>query len=313
MKNSVSLDFTVFTPTYNRACTLPRVYESLRNQTVKDFEWLIVDDGSTDNTANLVKKWQTDENDFDIRYIYQENQHKKVAHNRAVAEARGDMFIVLDSDDSCVPDAIEVFGKYWQSIPEEQRSKFVGVCCLCRDPNGSIVGDRFPSDRYIDSDSLEIRFRYKVRGEKWGCNRTDILKTYPFREDIPGLVGESSVWDAIAKSYKIRFFNEALRVYYLDVPGLMRRVGEPHDFRQNAPGQVYARKLFLDNHFDWFFYDPVDFIKIGGLLTVYWLNCSSDMRRHLGYWPDSWKARIFVVATAPLGVAVWFLNRLGIW
>ena len=110
------ITFTVFTPTYNRAATLPRVYASLRDQTIKDFEWLIVDDGSTDNTREMVTKWQSECKDFDIRYIYQENQHKKVALNRAVAEARGELFIVLDSDDSCVADAVETFQKVWQSM-----------------------------------------------------------------------------------------------------------------------------------------------------------------------------------------------------
>src|SRR5260370_1372771 len=89
--------FTVFTPTFNRCSTLPRVYESLRHQTLRDFEWLIVDDGSTDGTGELVEEWQT-ESDFPIRYIYQENQGKPVAFNRGVQEAQADLFLTFVSN-----------------------------------------------------------------------------------------------------------------------------------------------------------------------------------------------------------------------
>ncbi len=96
--------FTVFTATFNRAHVLHRVYHSLRAQTFRDFEWLVVDDGSTDGTGALVEAWRA-EADFPIRYRYQENRGKHVACNRAVAEARGRFFLTLDSDDACVPQA----------------------------------------------------------------------------------------------------------------------------------------------------------------------------------------------------------------
>ncbi|MDP5238381.1 glycosyltransferase family A protein [Uliginosibacterium sp. 31-16] len=93
--------FTVFTPTYNRAAVL---YDSLCAQTCRDFEWLIVDDGSTDDTRELVARWQS-EAGFSIHYVWQKNGHKKTAMNRGAAEARGELFLTLDSDDACLPDA----------------------------------------------------------------------------------------------------------------------------------------------------------------------------------------------------------------
>ena len=93
-----SYTFTVFTPTYNRAATLARVYESLQRQTFTDFEWIIVDDGSTDETAELVQQWRS-ESSFPIRYIWQPNQGKHVAFNRGVELARGELFLPHDSDD----------------------------------------------------------------------------------------------------------------------------------------------------------------------------------------------------------------------
>jgi len=94
--------FTVFTPTYNRAHTLPRVWNSLRRQTFRNFEWLIVDDGSSDNTREMVSGWSRI-SDFPIRYLWQRNALKKTAINLGVREARGQLFLSIDSDDECTP------------------------------------------------------------------------------------------------------------------------------------------------------------------------------------------------------------------
>jgi len=99
--------FTIFTATFNRAGTLTRVYEGLCSQTYRDFEWLIIDDGSTDATGEMVSRWRG-EATFSIRYYWQENRGKHVAHNVALEKAQGEFFIVLDSDDSIVPDALSV-------------------------------------------------------------------------------------------------------------------------------------------------------------------------------------------------------------
>ncbi len=156
--------FTVFTATFNRARVLHRVYDSLRTQTFRDFEWLVVDDGSTDGTGALVEAWRAEAN-FPIRYRYQENRGKHVACNRAVAEARGRFFLTLDSDDACVPQALARLNRYWEEIPEREQPGFSAVTVLCMDEAGRIVGDRFPR-RITDSDPLEVPFRLKVRGEK---------------------------------------------------------------------------------------------------------------------------------------------------
>jgi glycosyltransferase involved in cell wall biosynthesis len=211
--------FTVFTPTFNRAHSLPLVYKSLKNQTFRDFEWLIVDDGSTDNTKELVEQWEK-EADFPICYFYQENQGKHIAFNWGVKLARGELFLPLDSDDQCVPEALERFWFHWNNIPEHLRDVFSGVTCLCRDENGNIVGDKFPKD-VMDSDELEIAHKYKVRLEKWGFHRTDVLKEFPFPEPPQvGLIPESIVWNAIALHYKKRFINEALRTAFAGPGGL---------------------------------------------------------------------------------------------
>jgi glycosyltransferase involved in cell wall biosynthesis len=205
--------FTVFTATFNRAHTIHRVFESLRAQTVDDFEWLIVDDGSTDDTETLVRNW-AEEAAFPIRYFWQENQGKHVAMNGGVRRARGELFLILDSDDACEPDALETFKRHWEAIPEQERGTFTGVACLARTPDGAIVGSRFPKAP-LDSNSLQLRSRFGVTGDKWGFHRIEVLRRFPFPV-IPGerFVPESLVWNRISQQYKTRYINAPLLIYY---------------------------------------------------------------------------------------------------
>lgn len=251
---SASYTFTVFTATYNRAHTLHRVYESLAQQTYHDFEWLIVDDGSTDNSSQIIRTWQK-QAVFPIRYFQQGNSGKHIAFNRAVESAAGELLLVLDSDDSCVPDALEKFKYYWDSIEEQKRCEFSGVTSLCKDQNGILVGDPFPQD-VLDSDSLELRYRYKVKGEKWGFQRTDILRNYPFPEDQKKTyIPEDIIWNKIARKYKTRFVNERLRIYWIEGPSL---VHEQHP-EKNAAGGVLQHCDVLNNDFKWFRFSPLAF------------------------------------------------------
>lgn len=250
--------FTVFTPTHNREHTLSRVYASLRTQTFKAFEWVIVDDGSEDDTKEIILKWEKG-SWFPIRYFYQNNQGKHIAYNRGVAEARGSLFLTLDSDDSCFPDALMKLYQHWMAIPAEQRELFSAVTGLCVDQRGELVGDKFPKDVF-DSDSLEIHYKYKVKGEKWGFQRTDLLRRYPF-PDLPGerFVPEGVVWSAIAREYKTRFINEPLRMYWtgsedqLTFKGMM-----PIRF---AKGLAYWHLGVLNNDMVYLKYAPWLFIK----------------------------------------------------
>jgi|SRR6476469_7752124 len=249
--------FTVFTATYNRRHTLHRVYDSLTAQTYRDFEWLIVDDGSTDNTRELVDQWQQ-ENLLPIRYIYQENAHLHIAFNRGVREAQGELFIKLDSDDSCEPQALERFKYHWDAIPSDQKDKFSAVTCLCKYTNGQIVGDLFPFNP-TDSDSLEIRYRFKVKGEKWGFHRTGVLRKCFCGEEIIGTnLPESVRWSKIAKKYKTRFVNEALRTYWTDELSIVRNSQHPS---KSAMGAKINHLDILNDYTEWFRFDPFSFLR----------------------------------------------------
>lgn len=252
--------FTVFTPTYNRANTIHRVYESLKNQTYRDFEWLIVDDGSTDNTCGLIAGWQENA-DFPIRYLYQPNQGKHIALNWGAQEAKGYFFLNFDSDDVCESNALERFKYHWDQILHSEKDNFSGVYCLCKTPEGKIIGSKYPFD-CIDSDSLRIIYCHKVTGEKWGFNRTDVLKQFPFPTDLKNTyVPETIVRSAIARKYKTRYINECLRVYFTDSADSLVNQKIPNFNFKNTDGSVLHHKNILNYEIDFFWCHPLEFIR----------------------------------------------------
>ena len=255
---SYQYKFSVSTPTFNRAHTLHRVYESLKAQTYSDFEWLIVDDGSTDNTRDIVENWQKQAG-FPIRYLHQENSGKHIAINRGVKEAKGELFLIFDSDDGCIPEALERFKYYWDTIPENIKNSFSAVTSLCKKEDGSIVGTYFPFN-ITDSDSLEMRYRFKVKGEKWGFHRVDVLRQFPFPE-VAGVkfISEGIVWSRIARKYKTRFVNEALRIYYSGNDQLTKSVKKIP--AKHSLGATIGYLITLNESIDWFYSDPLIFLK----------------------------------------------------
>lgn len=142
---AVSPTFTVLTPTYNRVRTLPRLYESLCRQTCTDFEWLVVDDGSTDETAGMVEAWRAnDDTPMAIRYVWQPNAGKAAAFNHGVRLACGTLIAQIDSDDELLPTALQAVFDAWERINPIEREHFVGVTGLCVNDNGAVVGSSYP-------------------------------------------------------------------------------------------------------------------------------------------------------------------------
>lgn len=198
---------TVFTPAYNRAHTLPRTYESLCRQTCRDFEWLIVDDGSEDNTRQLVEKWIKEEK-IRIKYIYQNNQGMHGAHNTAYANITTELNTCIDSDDAMPADAVEKIICFWEKHKED-REQYAGFVGLDEDMNsGKIIGTVF--DR--QSTSLQGFYERGGSGDKKLVYRTDIIKKYP---DYPIFEGERYVGLAykymlIDQDYELLTLNEPL-------------------------------------------------------------------------------------------------------
>lgn len=197
--------FTVFTPSYNRAGLLDRLYNSLAEQTFKDFEWLIVDDGSKDNTEEVVKGYQA-EGRVNIRYIKKENGGKHTAVKLGVEEAQGELFLMIDSDDLMTVNGLEGFYNEWEKI--EDKESFASVCCVCRDTKGRTIGNKFPEE-VIDSNSMEIREKYGVIGDKAAFTRTEVYREFPFPVfEGERFITEAVVDDLVAQKYKTRFVNK---------------------------------------------------------------------------------------------------------
>lgn len=200
--------FSISTPTYNRAHLLGRVYESLQRQTFPSLEWVVIDDGSTDDTASLVRRWQS-EAPFPIRYYYQQNLGVSVAINRAIEVAQGRFFAIIDSDDWLAPNCLENAMNLWDSIDAAQQSEYAGVCGLCASPRGDIIGTPFPCS-VIDTDFVEMRTRYRVRGDKFNIIRTEVMRDFRFPDYGVRLVPEALLWNRIAQRYKVRCANQVL-------------------------------------------------------------------------------------------------------
>jgi glycosyltransferase involved in cell wall biosynthesis len=203
--------FTVFIPTYNRAHTLGRTLESLEASTFRDFQVVVVDDGSTDGTEALVRAWK-ERTGHDVVFVWQENQGKHAAHNRALELARGELFITLDSDDSMLDTALERLWKHWQSIPAAQREHFAGVAGICVDEDGKLTGDPYPQ-AVIDASYLDIFRQCRMNGERREALRTSVLRAFPY----PRFTGERHVRPTLilrrmAHQYLVRFTNEPLQI-----------------------------------------------------------------------------------------------------
>ena len=251
----MDLAFTVFTPTYNRAGTLPAVYASLKAQTFRSFEWILVDDGSTDDTPQVIRGFLEDA-DFPIRHLTQKNSGKHVAQNRAVEQAAGELFLPLDSDDTMTSDALEILWDQWQEIQNRpDREKFSGIGVHCQDQNGNRVGDPWPESPMISND-LEMHFRYRIQGEKWGPIATSVMRQYRNEEVTGHFLTESTMWYRIAKQYQKVYIDRCLRIYEVHEDSVSRQARTKGDDR-NFESFRLATCVFINEFWPWYAkYEP---------------------------------------------------------
>lgn len=198
---------TVFTPAYNRAHTLPRTYESLLQQDCKDFVWMIVDDGSQDDTAGLVKSWQARDNGFEIRYIHKENGGMHTAHNTAYENIDTALNVCVDSDDCLAEGAVGKILNKWNQVKDKG---YAGIIGLDADLDGSLIGKGFPEG--MAETTLMGYYAAGGSGDKKLVYRTDVIDQYP---PYPVFEGERYValaykYRLIDQDYKLAVLNDVL-------------------------------------------------------------------------------------------------------
>lgn len=227
---------TIFTPAYNRAHTLNRTYQSLCKQSSRDFEWLIIDDGSTDNTAELVKSWIA-EADFAIKYIYQENQGMHGAHNTAYKNIKTELNTCIDSDDYMPDDAVETIVSFWRQYGSDKYAGFIG---LDRREDGSIIGNRFPSE--LKATTLLDFYASGGRGDKKLVYRTEIITRYPEYPLFKGerYVGLAYKYMLIDQDYKLLTLNHPLVVVEYQEDGSSNSMYR--QYWNNPKGFAFYRK-----------------------------------------------------------------------
>lgn len=198
---------TVFTPTYNRAHTLPRTYKSLLDQDCKDFIWMIVDDGSTDNTEELVREWQGRNNGFEIQYIYKENGGMHTAHNTAYENIHTELNVCIDSDDKMALGAVRKIKDTWERV---RNIGYAGIIALDADFSGNIIGKGF-YEGVVDT-TLGGYYASGGVGDKKLIYRTDVINSVPSYPVFPGerYVGLSYKYTLIDQKYKLFVLNEVM-------------------------------------------------------------------------------------------------------
>lgn len=216
---------TVFTPAYNRAYTLWKGYEGLKRQTSKDFKWIIVDDGSTDNTQDLVNGW-IKENIIPIEYYYKKNGGMHTAHNEAYRHIDTELAVCIDSDDYMTDNAVELIISRWRKYGEE---RFAGLIGLDMYEDGSVIGTSFP-EGLKECKTYDLARKHGVFCDKKYVYRPDVIKKYlpypEFKGERYGLV--NWLYQKIDHDYDMLCFNDILCVVEYLPDGLTINVYEQH-------------------------------------------------------------------------------------
>lgn len=232
---------TVFTPTFNRKDCLDTCYQSLCKQTSFNFEWLIIDDGSTDHTDELVNEWIKEQKFFSIRYYWKENGGLHTAYNKAIEYADTTLFVCIDSDDYMPIDAIEKIERIWCDIEHQDYVGIMGIDCY---ENGQCVGDPFPEDVH-EMYLYEKLTKYRLRGDKKMVHVTNLLKKVAPQ---PTFAGEknfnpSYLMYQLDQFGKLFVTNECFCIVNYQPDGMSSQIYKQY---RNSPNSfAMTRKLYL--------------------------------------------------------------------
>lgn len=283
---------TIFTPAYNRAHTIDRTYQSLIRQTCKDFLWLIVDDGSTDGTKNLVEGWIR-ENKIPITYIYQENQGMHGAHNTAYKNITTELNTCIDSDDWMPHDAVEKIINAWK---EHSHEKYAGIIGLDQTADGKLIGTNFPEN--LKETTLQGYYEAGGHGDKKLVYRTDIIKQYPEYPLFKGerYVGLAYKYMLIDQDWKLITLNEPLVTVEYQLEG--SSFSMYRQYWNNPKGFAFFRKTEMI---------CTKSLKRQFIVCAHYVS-SSIISKNWGFIKESPKKMMTIIAT-PLGLGLYLFIR----
>ena len=259
------MKLTVFTPTYNRGYLIEKLYNSLVVQTFKNFEWLIVDDGSTDDTEELCQQF-IKEKKLRIKYEKQNNGGKHRAINNGVKKATGELFFIVDSDDQLVENALERIIFYYDKIRDN--NDIGGICGVKILFSGRPPGGELPFSE-LTCNSLDFRHKYHIKGDMAEVFKTDILRDYPFPEYTnEKFCPEVLIWNRIAQKYKLLYFNE--NIYLCDYleDGLTKKIT---NIRMKSPLAT------MDTYAELFSYDISIIQKMKACINYWRFSFNTDI------------------------------------
>ena len=231
---------TVFSPAYNRAHTLTRLYHSLCRQKCKDFIWLIVDDGSADNTEEIVKEWQAKDNGFQIRYVYKENGGMHTAHNVAYENIDTGLNVCIDSDDMMSDNAVALILEHWERV---KNKGYAGIVALDADFSGKIIGDTFPEG--MSETTLSGYYATGRTGDKKLVYKTSIINKYPPYPVFPGekYVALAYKYRLIDQDYKLSVLNQVVCLVEYQEDGSSMNMYK--QYVRNPKGFAFWRKITM--------------------------------------------------------------------
>ncbi len=284
---------TIFTPAYNRAHTIGRTYESLCRQTCKDFLWLIIDDGSKDNTRQLVEGWIA-EGRIPIQYIYQQNQGMHGAHNTAYRNITTPLNTCIDSDDYMPDDAVEKILIFWKSCADDPH--LAGIIGLDVTEDGQVIGTKFPDD--MRTTTLQGFYDAGGKGDKKMVYRTDVINKYPEYPLFEGehYVGLAYKYMLIDQDYELATLNEPLVIVDYQLDGSSFNMYK--QYWNNPKGFAFFRKTEMQT---------ARSLKRKLMVCTHYVS-SSIISRNWHFVQESPK-KILTVLCIPSGIALYFLIR----
>ncbi len=233
---------TVFTPTYNRAKLLQRCYEGMCKQTNKQFVWMIIDDGSSDNTKELVECWMANRKDFLIQYYYKENGGLHTAYNEAIEHIETELCVCIDSDDFMPCNAVEKILNFWK---EKGSDKYAGIVGLDFYLDGTVIGDLLPEQESVNLIDLFIGKYNLINGDRTNVVRTELYKKYAPMKVFPGEKNFNPHYMhlQISQEYDFLVLNENLRYVEYQENGMTNSMLKQYRSSPNSFAEI--RKLYL--------------------------------------------------------------------